>query len=256
LGSTTPDYVNCPATACLVQERLGAKHAGAFDLSAACSSCIYSLEAAAGMLSVNSSRKRALVIGAETLSRMINWEDRNTCALFGDGAGALLLEKTDAPSSGPDRRGLLRTILGADGSGAETLIVRKGGSKNHFKPGDTVDESVYLEMEGRGVYNFAVGAITATIKNLLDAEGLKMDDITMVIPHQANARIITAAQKRLGAPAEKFYINIERYANTSAASIPIALDELNRGGKLHRGDILLCVGFGAGLTYGGNLIIW
>jgi 3-oxoacyl-[acyl-carrier-protein] synthase-3 len=221
----------------------------------ACSSFIYALEAAAGMLAIAPRRKRALVIGAETLTRITNWNDRGTCVLFGDGAGAVLLEKTSAPSSGEGRRGLLRTVLGADGSGAEALIVRRGGSRNPYKTGETLVPP-YVEMNGREVYNFAVKTVTGVIAELLETENLRADDIARIVPHQANARIVQAAAKRLGISEEKFYLTIEETANTSAASIPIALDELNRSGAIRSGDLVMTVGFGAGLTYGGSLIVW
>jgi 3-oxoacyl-[acyl-carrier-protein] synthase-3 len=256
LATVTGDYPGSPSTACIVQDKLGAKNAAAMDLSAACSGFIYGLETAAGLLSVGRDRKRALVIGSEILTRVADWTDRGTCVLFGDGAGAVIVEKTNAPSEGTGKRGLLRTILGADGSGGEHLIFRRGGSRNPFKIGETLDKPIHIEMNGQAVYNFAVKTVTDTIKNLLEQEGITIADVTRIIPHQANARIVQAAGKRLGIPEDKFFLNIEEYANTSSASIPIALDELNRSGGLHRGDLLLTIGFGGGLTYGGNLIIW
>jgi 3-oxoacyl-[acyl-carrier-protein] synthase-3 len=256
LSTATADYYGCPPTACIVQDKLGAKNAGAMDLSACCTGFIYGLETAAGLLSLNPGRKRALVIGADILSRIIDWSDRGTAVLLGDGAGAVVLEKNDAPAAGPEKRGLLRTILKADGSGSEFLIFRRGGSRYPFKAGEVVDKPTHMEMNGQAVYNFAVKAVTETIGNLLKQEGITLDDLARIIPHQANARIVQAAGKRLGIPEDKFFLNIEEYANTSAASIPLALDELNRKGQLRRGDLILTVGFGGGLTYGGNLIVW
>jgi 3-oxoacyl-[acyl-carrier-protein] synthase-3 len=256
LGTSTPDYQVCPSAACIVQDKLGASRAGAMDLGAGCSGFVYSLETAAGLLELRGGRKRALVIGAEILSRFVDWNDRSMCVLFGDGAGAVLVEKTGAPNEGPEKRGLLRTILGSDGAGAEHLIVRKGGSRNAYRAGDIVDLPPHIEMNGRAVYNFAVKNVTGAIEQLLLEENITINDIRRIVPHQANARIIQAAAKRLGIPEEKFFMNIEGYANTSAASIPIALDELNRSGGIARGDMILIVGFGAGLTYGGGLIIW
>jgi 3-oxoacyl-[acyl-carrier-protein] synthase-3 len=252
VSTVTPDHYCCPSTACLVQRGLGAVKAAALDINAGCTGFVYGLETAAALLSISDSRKRMLVICAETLSRVTNWEDRSTCVLFGDGAGAVLLEKTE--DSG--RRGILRSVLGADGSGSEALIVRRGGGRAPFKKGETVELPMVIEMDGRAVYNFAVKAVTGAIEHLMEREGLAMDDIKYIIPHQANARIVHAAGKRLHIPTEKLYLNIEEYANTSSASIPIALDELNKAGKLNKGDIILTVGFGAGLTYGGNVIIW
>jgi 3-oxoacyl-[acyl-carrier-protein] synthase-3 len=256
VATATPDHYGTPSTACIVQGRLGAAAAAAMDIAAGCTGFIYGLEVAAGLLAVSGFRKRALVIGSEILTRITNWDDRGTCVLFGDGAGAALLEKTAAPAEGSGKRGLLRTILGADGSGAEHLIVRRGGSRSPYKPGETIDTPPHITMNGQAVYNFAVGAVTGTIKRLLVEEKAAIGDISRIVPHQANARIVQAAGKRLGIPEEKFFLNIEEYANTSAASIPIALNELNRDGKLQRGDLIMTIGFGGGLTYGGNLIIW
>jgi 3-oxoacyl-[acyl-carrier-protein] synthase-3 len=252
VSTVTPDHYCCPSTACLVQHGLEAAKAAALDINAGCTGFVYGLETAAGLLAVSDARKRILVIAAEVLSKVTNWEDRSTCVLFGDGAGAVLLEKTE--DSG--RRGILRSILGADGSGSEALIVRRGGGRAPFKKGETVELPAVIEMDGRGVYNFAVKAVTDTIEKLLAQENISMDMVKYIIPHQANARIVHAAGKRLHIPEEKLFLNIEEYANTSSATIPIALDELNRGGKLSRGDIILTVGFGGGLTYGGNIIAW
>ncbi|MDR2702266.1 MAG: ketoacyl-ACP synthase III [Spirochaetaceae bacterium] len=258
VGSTTQDYYGCPATACIVQNKLGVKNAAAMDITVACSSFICGLEIAAALLNTEPRRRRALVIGAEVLSKITNWEDRSTCILFGDGAGAVLLEKTpDNPgTAGNVGRGLLRTILGADGSGWENLFVPRGGTRAPWKKGETVDDGATVVMNGQAVYNFAVGAITDTIAKMMEEEHLEIDDLKCIVPHQANARIVQAAGKRLKIPEEKFYLNLEEYANTSSASIPIALDELNRSGALQKGDLVMTVGFGAGLTYGGNLIRW
>jgi len=260
VGSTTLDYYGCPATSCIIQNVLGAKNAAVMDITVACSSFIYGLETAAALLNMDPRRKRALVIGAEVLSKITNWDDRSTCILFGDGAGAVLLEKTDAPGSlnapGNAGRGLFRTILGADGSGWEHLYISRGGSRAPWKKGETVDDGATVIMNGQAVYNFAVGIITDTLAKMMEEEHLGIDDLKWIVPHQANARIVQAAGKRLKIPEEKFYLNVEEYANTSSASIPIALDELNRSGALQKGDLIMTVGFGAGLTYGGNLIRW
>jgi len=255
LATASADYFGTPSTACIVQDRIGAKKAAAMDITAGCTGFVYGLETAAGLLSVNSERKRALLIGSEVLSKMINWNERKVCVLFGDGAGAIVIEKTAAePLS--SNRGVLHSILRADGSGSESLVMRRGGTRNPFKKGETIDLPVYVEMNGQEVYNFAVGAIAETIDDLMKAGNISIDDIAWIVPHQANARIIQAARRRLHIPAEKIYLNIEEYANTSSASIPIALDEMNRSGKLKKGDLILTVGFGGGLTYGGNIIIW
>ncbi|MDR0457212.1 MAG: ketoacyl-ACP synthase III [Treponema sp.] len=256
LGTVMPDFIGTPSTACIVQDKLGAVRAGAMDIAAGCTGFVYGLETAAGLLGLGRGRKRALVIGSEVLSKVTNWDDRGTCVLFGDGAGAVVMEKTDAPSEGPGRRGLVRTLLGADGSGSESLMLRRGGSRNPFKAGETIEKGIYIEMNGQEVYNFAVKAVTDTATALMQAEGIGPDDIAWIIPHQANARIVQAARRRLKVPAEKFYLNIEEYANTSAASIPLALDEMNRNGKLKKGDLIMTIGFGGGLTYGGNIILW
>ena len=256
LATATADYFGSPSTACIVQDKLGARQAGAVDVVAGCTGFIYGLEMAAGLLSVNKSRKRALVIGAEVLTRFADWTDRGSCVLFGDGAGAVVLEKTDAPREGPGKRGVLQTILAADGSGAESIMFHRGGSRNPIKAGEALDKPIHVALNGQAVYNFAVKAITDTVTDILSREGLTVDDVARIVPHQANARIVQAAAKRLRIPEEKFFLNIEEYANTSAASIPIALDELNRDGKLGKGDLVLTIGFGGGLTYGANLIVW
>ncbi|MCL2441400.1 MAG: ketoacyl-ACP synthase III [Treponema sp.] len=255
LATVTPDYFGTPSAACIVQEKIGAKNAAAMDIIAGCTGFVYGLETAAGLLSVNPQRKRALVIGAELLSKMINWDDRATCVLFGDGAGAALIEKTDGSG------GLKHTLMSADGSGHESLLFRRGGTRYPFKKGEVIDTGICVEMNGQEVYNFAVKAVTDTIGALMKTKidgyaEIKMDDITRIVPHQANLRIVQAAAKRLKIPFEKIYMNIEEYANTSSATIPIALDELNRSGEIKKGDLIFTVGFGGGLTYGGNIIIW
>jgi 3-oxoacyl-[acyl-carrier-protein] synthase-3 len=251
LGTATPDYYGTPSTACVVQHNIGAKNAAAMDISAGCTGFVYGLETAAGILNNAMERKRALVIGAEVLTKVTNWEDRGSCVLFGDGAGAVVIEKADHAGGG-----LIKTFFYADGSGSESLMMRRGGTRNPFKKGETLEAGIYLEMNGQEVYNFAVKAITDTLQTLMKSRDVKVADIAWIVPHQANARIVQAASKRLRIPIEKFYLNIEEYANTSAATIPIALDELNRNGKLNKGDLILTVGFGGGLTYGGNIIIW
>ena len=252
LATATADYIGTPSTACVVQHRLGAVKAAAMDISAACTGFVYGMETAAGLLSISANRKRALVICSEILTRMADWNDRSTCVLFGDGAGALVLDKTD----GNEKNGLLQTLLFADGSGYESLVARRGGTRSPFKIGEVIEKPVYIEMNGQEVYNFAVKAVTDTVNALIKTGEINIDEIARIIPHQANARIVQAAAKRLRLPAEKFYLNIEEYANTSSATIPIAMDEMNRNGLLKKGDLILTVGFGGGLTYGGNIIIW
>jgi 3-oxoacyl-[acyl-carrier-protein] synthase-3 len=255
VATATPDFFGSPATACIIQDKLGAKHAGAMDVTAGCTGFIYALETACGLLSLGN-RKRVLVVGSDILTKFTNWADRGSCVLFGDGAGAVVLDNTDAPRTENGRRGVIATILRADGSGVEHLFFKGGGSRAPFKAGKILEKSIYIELNGQAVYNFAVKAMTDTIRDILNQEGFTMDDVSLIIPHQANARIVQSAAKRLKIPEEKYFLNIEEYANTSTASIPIALDELNRGGKLKKGDLLLTVGFGAGLTYGANLIVW
>ncbi|MDR2521338.1 MAG: beta-ketoacyl-ACP synthase 3 [Spirochaetaceae bacterium] len=256
-ATASGDYLGgIPPSACLVQHALGAAGAAAFDIAVCCTGFIYGLDIASGLLAVQEKRRRALLVCSELLSRLTDWSDRGTCVLFGDGAAAVIIEKTAAPQSGGGRRGILRCMLGADGSGASSLMIRRGGSRNPYKSGEIVDTPPHIEMDGRAVYNFAVKTLTATITSLLEAERLRLEDVALVIPHQANARIVEAAKKRAGIPDGKVYTNMEEYANTSAASIPIALDEAHRSGRLKTGDILLCVGFGGGLTYGGALIVW
>jgi 3-oxoacyl-[acyl-carrier-protein] synthase-3 len=252
LATITADYTGTPATACVIQDKIGAYNAAAMDINAACTGFVYALETAAGLLTINAARKRALVIGSELLSKITNWEDRGTCILFGDGAGAVLLEKDDNTG----KTGILQSIIRADGSKRESLICRRGGTRDPFKKGETIIDPIYCEMNGQEVYNFAVKAMTDTVDALMKAGDIKVDDISWIVPHQANARIVQAAARRLRIPQERFFLNIEEYANTSSASIPIALDEMNRNGLLKKGDLILTVGFGGGLTYGGNIIIW
>ncbi|MCK4542180.1 MAG: ketoacyl-ACP synthase III [Spirochaetales bacterium] len=250
VATATGDYVGFPATACIVQDKLGARHAGAFDIAAGCTGFAYGLEIARGMIS-GGSAKNILVIGAESLTRIANWEDRDTCVLFGDGAGAAVVSAEE----NADGRGILYSVLRSEGNGATCLMRFAGGSRNPITD-DTPRSDILLSMDGQSVYMFAVRVNTAVINTILDENNLTLDDIKYFVPHQANIRIIQAAAKRLKVPMEKFYVNIDKYANTSAASIPIALNEMHETGKLQRGDLIITLGFGAGLTYGGNLIRW
>lgn len=247
--TSTPDYKIFPASASILQEKLGANNAGAFDLAQGCTGFIYGLEV--GKSLIQGGMRKVLVVGAEKLSTYLNWNDRSTCVLFGDGAGAAVLARTDSEASG-----IFDSYLRSEGSGAEALKVHKGGSKNPLIIGEPVDEDSFIFMDGRLVYNFAVRSVTDVIRILMDKHNLTIDDLKYIVPHQANQRIIQAASKRLGFSMEKFYLNIEEYANTSAATIPIALNEMDEKGLLEKGDIILTVGFGAGLAYGGNLLRW
>jgi 3-oxoacyl-[acyl-carrier-protein] synthase III len=252
LATSTPDYPGLPSTASIVQDRIGAHKAGAMDIVAACTGFVYALETARAYVTSGAARN-VLVIGSEVYSRILNWKDRNTCVLFGDGAGAVVVRRADEEAGAS---GMLDSVLRSRGSGAGTLLRPSGGSRSPVVPGETEIESTKLRMDGRRVYMFAVGAITEVVNDLLERNDLTMDQIDHVVPHQANMRIIEAACKRGGFPAEKFFTNLEEYANTSAASIPIALNEMVETGKLNRGDMVITVGFGGGLTYGGNLIRW
>ena len=251
VATATPDYPGFPATACIVQDKLGATNAAAMDVTAGCTGFIYGLETAKGFIASGFARK-VLLIGAEALSRHVDWQDRNTCVLFGDGAGAAVLSAEE----GDEPRGVLDSYMRTKGEGASLLIRAAGGSRQPFVCGKTEQKDTYLQMDGRKVYNFAVASLVETIDTLMERNKLDLESIKFIIPHQANLRIIEAAAKRKKIPLEKFYINIQEFANTSAATIPIALAEMQGKHMLQRGDMLITIGFGAGLTYGGNLIRW
>ncbi|MCB8932070.1 MAG: ketoacyl-ACP synthase III [Chthonomonadaceae bacterium] len=248
-GTVTGDML-FPSTACLIQERLGAKRAGAFDLGAACAGFIYSLSVGASMLEAGHA-DTALVIGVDALSKFVDWSDRATCVLFGDGSGAVVLraeENTD--------RGLIKTVLYADGAGAGHIDLQVGGSKHPTAHASTKDVRQYIYMAGAEVYRFAVGAMGDACTRVLDEAKMSVSEIDLFVPHQANLRIIESAAKRLELPDEKVFVNVDRYGNTSGGSIPLALYEAEQSGRLKRGDVVMTVGFGAGLTWGANLIRW
>jgi 3-oxoacyl-[acyl-carrier-protein] synthase-3 len=248
VATATPDYLGFPSTACILQDKIGAHGCGAFDVVAGCTGFIYALEVASGMLEARKG-KHALVVGAETLSRVTDWTDRSTCVLFGDGAGAVVLSRIEEGN-----RGVLRTILGADGGGAKDLVLSQAERLKSFERQDpTVPK---IEMNGKNVYNFAVKSITVLVERIMHTSMYHLEDFAWIVPHQANARIVQAAAKRLGIPEERFYMNMEEYANTSSASIPIALEEMQTKGLLKRGDLVMLLGFGAGLTYGASVIRW
>ncbi|MGI6433037.1 MAG: beta-ketoacyl-ACP synthase III [Sphaerochaetaceae bacterium] len=248
VATATQDFLGFPSTACVVQHKMGLNNIPAFDLAAGCTGFIYAVEVAKGLLLANSVNS-VLVIGSEKLSAIANWDDRNTCVLFGDGAGAVLVAKAENSSS------LIDSVLHAEGNGFSHLMVPKGGTSAPYEQEDELSV-LKLQMNGRAVYNFAVRAITDVIENLLMRNGITIDEVDWIVPHQANSRIIKSAAKRLGIEEKKFYMNIAEYANTSAASIPIALAEMEQKKVLLKGMLVLTVGFGAGLTYGGNLIRW
>jgi 3-oxoacyl-[acyl-carrier-protein] synthase-3 len=251
VATVTGDYIGFPSTACILQDKLGATHAAAMDIQAGCTGFIYGLETARAFLESGAARS-VLVVGADVLSRIADWSDRNTCVLFGDGAGAALLCAEDNAGD----RGVLHSMLRADGSGGKWLDRPYGGTRCPKVPAEEASQGSYLRMDGRKVYSFAVKVISEGIVQLPEAKGFKTEDLAWIVPHQANARIIEAAAKRTKIPLEKFFMNIQEYANTSAASIPIALCEMEEKKLLKEGDLILTFGFGAGLTYGGNLIRW
>ena len=250
LTTATPDYVGFPATSCIVQDKLGAVNAGAFDLTAGCTGFVYGVEVAKNFIE-NGGYKNILLVSAEMLTQIANWKDRNTAVLFGDGAGAAIISNDETGVSGIDQ-----TILKADGSGAGALERHSGGVVHPYEEGKTTWADTALYMDGQAVYKFAVKVNSVLIKSLLEDNNLTVDDLAWIVPHQANERIIQAAAKRLKLPIAKFFMNLQEYANTSSASIPIALNDLYEKGGLKRGDKLLLTGFGAGLTYGGSIIRW
>ena len=246
VATCSPDY-HIPSTASQVQDHLGASRAGAFDLNAACSGFVYALSMASQAI-ISGGANKALVIGAETLSRWLDWSQRETCVLFGDGAGAVVLEASERPS------GLLSYVLGSDGSGAELLILRNGGSRQ--PPRGMMPAEGALYMNGKEVYRFATRVMGKAAREVIDRAGLTADDISLFIPHQANLRIIESAAKHLGIPMERVFVNVNKYGNTSAASIPIALCEAADSGRMQPGDNICIVGFGAGLTWAAATLRW
>lgn len=248
VASESPD-TKFPSTACLLQAKLGAKKAAAFDLSAGCSGFVYALGVANSMIT-SGLYKYVLVVGAETLSRIMNWKDRNTCVLFGDGAGAAVLGPVE------DGNGIIAVEMGADGNGGSSLSQPAGGSR---KPAshETVDAGEhFIHMDGSEVFKFAITIMGKTAKSVLKKAEMTSDDVDLLVPHQANIRIINSAAKRLGLPMEKVFVNVEKYGNTSAASIPIALCEAREQGLLKKGKNILLVGFGAGLTWASIILKW
>lgn len=248
VATLTSDRI-IPSTACIIQDLLGAKRAAAFDLSAACSGFAYGITVASQFIQCGAYRK-ALVIGAETLSKYINWEDRNTCVLFGDGAGAAVLGQVE------DGYGILSFDLGSDGSGGDAIQIPSSGSRMPVSNESIEKRLNLIHMNGKEVFKFAVKAMGNTVKHSLEKIGMKQEEINWLVPHQANIRIIQSAAKRLAMPMEKVIVNIQKYGNMSAACIPIALAEAAAEKRFKKGDIIALSGFGAGLTWASCIIRW
>jgi len=247
LVGTISGDMQFPATAVLIQDRLGAVNAAAMDVSAACSGFIYGVNLAHGMIA-SGQMDRVLVVGAEVLSKFVDWTDRSTCVLFGDGAGAVVMEPC------PMGEGLLATYMKSDGSLAELLCIPGGGSRMPFNPDAMMERQQYIKMKGDGVFKWAVRAMTDAARIVMDDAGKTIEDLALVIPHQANIRIIDAVVERMEVPAEKVVVNLDRLGNTSSATIPIAYDEVVREGRLKPGDLVVFTGFGGGFTWGSILL--
>lgn len=252
VATVTPD-MPFPSTACFVQKNIGASNAVCFDVSAACSGFLYALQIARNFLNAGT-RSTALVIGAEKLSTLVNWTDRNTCVLFGDGAGAVVIRAVDSDTAAPGR--VLSTVMGSDGNLVNLLRVPGGGSACPITAANIDSRLNTIHMEGKETFKHAVTRMCQASEKALEMAGLTKEDISLVIPHQANARIITAIADRLDLPHEKAFMNVDKYGNTSAATIPVALDEANRQGRLKPGDIVLLVAFGGGFTWASSVIRW
>lgn len=248
VGTASSDHI-FPSTACLVQARIGAKNAAAFDLAAGCSGFVYSLAVASQMIK-SGLYKKALIIGAETLSRIMNWTDRNTCVLFGDGAGAAVVGEVE------EGYGVLGIDMGADGNGGMHLYQPAGGSRKPATPETAAAHEHTIHMNGPEVFKFAIQIMGKTAKKALANANMKPEELDMLFPHQANLRIISSAAKRLKLPMDKVWVNVNKYANTSAASIPIALTEAQAAGKLTKGMNIILDGFGAGLTWAAIVLKW
>lgn len=249
VGTITPD-MPFPSTAALVQTALGIPAVPCFDLEAACSGFLYTLEVATHMLRSGNYRN-VLVIGAEKMSSIIDWEDRNTCVLFGDGAGAAILSKADTP-----QRGLLGSLLGADGARSDLLCLPGGGSACPPTHASIEQRKHFLKMNGQEIFKAAVRLMEQATLGILEQHQLKANDIACIIPHQANIRIFETLAQRLNLPLDRFFMNLQSYGNTSAASIPMALHEAREQGRLKSGELTLLVAFGGGLTWGASLIRW
>ena len=248
VATITPDML-FPSTACLVQRKIGARRAAAFDLEAACSGFVYALEVGQQFI-MSHTCDTVLVIGAEKLSSIVDWTDRNTCVLFGDGAGAAVLQNR------PRAHGLVTACMGSDGGKADLLCMPGGGSRIPATADSVASRLHFLRMDGRETFKNAVVAMCTAAQEVLSRCEISIDKIQCIIPHQANRRIIEAVSERLGAPSDRVVVNVDRYGNTSAASVAIALDEAVREGRVHRGDLLLLLVFGAGLTWGAAVVEW
>ena len=249
VATATPDMV-FPATACFVQTKIGAKRAACLDISAACAGFLFAVEIAQQFITCHT-YDTVLVIGAEKLTTITDWTERNTCVLFGDGAGAAILRHRDSGS-----HGLISTHIASDGRFADILWMPGGGSRHPITRENVDNHLQTIKMSGKEVYKQAVTAMVDAAKKALEKAGLTIDDIACVIPHQANVRIIEAIADRLKIPVEKVFVNLDRYGNTSAAAVAIALDEANRSGRIKAGDYVLMVVFGGGLTWAGSVIEW
>lgn len=248
VATCTPDHL-VPSTAGIVQKKLGAKNAGALDINAACSGFVYGLTLATALIK-SGMNKKILVIGAETLSRILDMQDRNTCVLFGDGATAAIVTEVE------EGTGILSSYVGADGDVNGALIVPSGGSRKPVDQESLDLRENFLKMKGQDVFKFAVNALPNAASEALSRAGLTPQDVKIFVPHQANIRIIESAAKRLDVPVDKFFVNMRKYGNTSAASVGIALTEALEAGMIKKGDIVELVGFGAGLTFGALTIKW
>ena len=247
-STSTPDYI-FPATACLIQDEIGATKAGAFDLLAACSGFIYAINMAAQSIR-SGAVKNALVIGSETLSRFVDWKDRTTCILFGDGAGAFVLQANERPG------GVYSAVMHSDGSGGDALSLPAGGARHPATEATVREGKHFIYMDGKEVFRFATKVMASATQEVVKMSGWKLEDVSLIVPHQANLRIIDAAARGLKLPLDKFVINVDRYGNTSTASIPIATVEAVEKGRIKPGDKLVFVGFGAGLTWGALSVEW
>lgn len=246
VATISPDMF-IPSVACLVQSKIGADDAACFDINVACSGFVYAMEIAQSMMK-SMNYKNALIIGSETLSKVINWKDRSTCILFGDGAGAAVLKRTEEP-------GIMKSYLKSEGKKGDALTIGAADFNTPFSK-ESFERDRHIYMNGGDVLKFAVNALADSVNKVLDKTGLSMDDIKYIVPHQANVRIIQSAAKKLHTDLDKFYINLEKYGNTSSASVPIALNEMYEKGMLKKGDKFIVVAFGGGLTYAATMIEW